>query len=273
MQKSRIETNMDKEIVINKVCSSAPFKWIKLGVADMRASPTIALFYGVLFTVFTYSYWYFLSNTPMLRDISGPLLMMVIIVFGPISALGLYNVSKRLAAGESLSFSSLPTIVKSAFKTNGSCPSIFLSALLIVLAIAWMVLTPLMYAVFHTSTFVSQDQTIFASIVADLIALKNPIFVVIYLLFSTVVAWIAFMISWFSFPMVMDQDVDPFTAASASLKTAMANKVAMLIWIPIVGVMVLASLLTPYFIGLIVVVPILAHATWHAYKDMIGEVH
>jgi uncharacterized membrane protein len=51
----------------------------------------------------------------------------------------------------------------------------------------------------------------------------------------------------------------------------MANKLIMLMWVPMVGILVLIGLMTPYFIGLVVVIPVLAHATWHAYKSMIGK--
>jgi len=71
--------------------------------------------------------------------------------------------------------------------------------------------------------------------------------------------------------MVLDTDCDPFTATMTSLRAAMANKIIMLMWVPLVGILVLIGLITPYFIGLVVVIPVLAHATWHAYKAMIGK--
>jgi len=54
----------------------------------------------------------------------------------------------------------------------------------------------------------------------------------------------------------------------------MANLVIMLIWVPMVGILVLGALMLTadlYFVGLVVVIPVLAHATWHAYKAMIGD--
>ncbi len=83
------------------------------------------------------------------------------------------------------------------------------------------------------------------------------------------------MISWFSFPMVLDRDVDPFTAALSSLSAAMKNKLVMIVWIPIVGAIILAAMALTYnfyFAGLIIVIPVIAHATWHAYKSMIADI-
>jgi hypothetical protein len=56
--------------------------------------------------------------------------------------MNLYDASRRLAAGEK---PSIGTVFSAAFKTNGSCPSFFLSVILVVLAIAWMMFSPLIY--------------------------------------------------------------------------------------------------------------------------------
>ncbi|BBB22243.1 conserved hypothetical protein [Abyssogena phaseoliformis symbiont OG214] len=271
LQTQRMAKGLNKKARIKQVSYGAPFTWLKQGAEDFMKCPTLALFYGALFTSFTYFYWDFLSNSPTLGDLSAPLLAIVVIIFGPISAMAMYDASKRLSAGENLSLGSILMVIKSAFKANGSCPSLFLSVILIVLAIMWMIFTPLIYAVLNTDTFVNQNQTIMEAILADITSFNNPLFLIVYGVFTAAIAWVSFMISWFSFPMVLDQDVDPFTAANTSIRTALANKIVMLIWVPIVGVIVLASLLTPYFIGMVVAVPILAHATWHAYKSMIGE--
>ncbi|BAF61172.1 DUF2189 domain-containing protein [Candidatus Vesicomyidisocius calyptogenae] len=272
LQIPRMTKSINKKVYIKKISYSAPFTWLKKGVEDFTKCPALALFYGTLFTSFTYFYWDFLSHSPTLSDIAAPLLAMVVIIFGPISAMAMYDASKRLSIGEELSFRSILTVIKSAFKANGgSYPSFFLSIILIIIAIMWMVFTPLIYAILNTDTFVNQNQTIIEAILDDIINFNNPLFLVIYGIFTTVTAWISFMISWFSFPMVLDQNIDPFTAAHTSIKTALANKIVMLIWVPIVGIIVLASLLTPYFLGMVVTVPVLAHATWHAYKSLISK--
>lgn len=271
LQIPRMTKSINKKVYTKKISYSAPLTWLKQGVEDFTKCPALALFYGTLFTLFTYFYWNFLSHSPTLSDIAAPLLAMVVIIFGPISAMAMYDASKRLSTGEELSFRSILTVIKSAFKANGSYPSLFLSIILIVIAIMWMVFTPLIYAILNTDTFVNQNQTIIEAILDDIINFNNPLFLVIYGIFTAVTAWISFMISWFSFPMVLDQNIDPFTAANISIRTALANKIVMLIWVPIVGIIILASLLTPYFLGMVVTVPILAHATWHAYKSLINK--
>ena len=76
----------------------------------------------------------------------------------------------------------------------------------------------------------------------------------------------AFAISFLGVPLLLDKDVDALTAMGSSFATAWANKRVTIIW----GAIVVAALLATFataFLALIVVFPLLGHATWHAYKD------
>lgn len=272
-QTARMQENLGKTAELKQVDMSAPFTWLKQGISDFLAMPVLAIFYGVLFTVVSYGAWDYLSTSETLGDVAAPLLAVVILILGPISAMSLYDASRRISNGES---PSIGTVFSAAFKANGSCPSIFLSVILVVLAIAWMMFSPLIYAVFNTGSLniVSENQTVVQAILADITSGANTGFMVTYFIFTAVVGLTSFMISWFSFPMVLDTDCDPFTAVVTSLKAATANLVIMLIWVPMVGILVLGALVLTadlYFVGLVFVIPVLAHATWHAYKSMIGE--
>jgi uncharacterized membrane protein len=78
----------------------------------------------------------------------------------------------------------------------------------------------------------------------------------------------AFAISVVSFPLALDRNVGPLTAMTTSISAVLANPVPMAMW----GLIVVAGLLIgilPVFIGLIVVLPVLGHATWHLYRKLI----
>jgi len=268
-----MKSNLGKTAKLNKVTLGSPFIWLRQGVNDFISVPLLAIFYGVLFTLVSYGAWHYLSNSAVLSDVSAPLLAVIILVLGPISAMSLYDASRQLSLARK---PTIKSVLGAAFKANGSCPSIFLSVILVVLAIAWMMFSPLIYAIFNTGSLqiVSENQTVVQSILADITSGDNKNFVIAYFIFTAAVGLVSFMISWFSFPMVLDQDCDPFTAVVTSLKAAMANKIIMLIWVPMVGILVLGAILLTaelYFVGLVFVIPVLAHATWHAYKSMIGE--
>jgi uncharacterized membrane protein len=82
-----------------------------------------------------------------------------------------------------------------------------------------------------------------------------------------VFAAFSFAVSTFSIPMLLDEDVDAFTAMGTSISLVWSNLPVMIAWGAIVLVLFLVSVATA-FIGLIVVFPVLGHATWHAYKAM-----
>ena len=79
----------------------------------------------------------------------------------------------------------------------------------------------------------------------------------------------AFAISVVSFPLLLDRDVSMWRAIGTSLRAVKANPGVMLVWGAIVaGALALGSL--PALVGLIFVVPVLGHASWHLYRKMIG---
>jgi uncharacterized membrane protein len=75
-------------------------------------------------------------------------------------------------------------------------------------------------------------------------------------------------ISVISFPMLLDRDVGLFTAVATSIHAVVANPVPMAVWgLIVAGGLVLGSL--PALLGLIVVMPVLGHATWHLYRKLV----
>jgi uncharacterized membrane protein len=81
-------------------------------------------------------------------------------------------------------------------------------------------------------------------------------------------ALVAMMISVVSFPLLLDRDVGLDTAVSTSVKAVIANPGPMAVWgLTVAGGLVLGSL--PAFIGLVVVIPVLGHATWHLYRKLV----
>ena len=268
VQTARMQKNSGKKATVNRIGFGSPATWIINAFKDIMVCPKLAIFYGGLFALVVYNLWGFLEQSAALHDVAGPLVAMTILVLGPISAISLYDVSRRISKGEKPTIGS---VLKASIKSNGSCPSIFLSIILMLLAVTWMIFSPLIYTVFTAGTLniVNSDQTIIQNIVTDFTNGTNMGFVIAYSIFTGVLALIAFMISWFSFPMIHDQDVDPLTAITTSLRAASKNALVMIPWIVFVVSLVVLGLLTPYFVGLVVIIPVLAHATWHAYKEMI----
>jgi uncharacterized membrane protein len=78
-------------------------------------------------------------------------------------------------------------------------------------------------------------------------------------------ALILFSITVISIPLLMEREVDFITAMITSVRTVVASPVAMLSWGLVVTLCVILACL-PFFLGLLVILPVLGHATWHLYR-------
>ena len=79
-----------------------------------------------------------------------------------------------------------------------------------------------------------------------------------------VLALVLFSLTVFAMPMLLDTELDFVTAMLASVRGVLASPVTMLGWGIVVTAVTMVSML-PFFLGLVVVVPVLGHATWHLY--------
>jgi uncharacterized membrane protein len=81
-------------------------------------------------------------------------------------------------------------------------------------------------------------------------------------------ALLVLTISVVSFPMLLDRDVGLYTAVATSVRAVLANPVPMAVWgLIVAGGLLFGSL--PLLLGLIIVMPVLGHATWHLYRAVV----
>ena len=98
-----------------------------------------------------------------------------------------------------------------------------------------------------------------------LLAPDNLAFIVTYVAVGGVFAGLIYCVSVISIPMILDQPVDAITAGLTSFRLVLTQTGVMLWWGALItGLVALAML--PGFAGLLVVGPVLGHATWHAYR-------
>jgi uncharacterized membrane protein len=75
-------------------------------------------------------------------------------------------------------------------------------------------------------------------------------------------------ISAVSFPLMLDRHTSAQTAMATSIKATLANPVPMALWGLIVALLLAVGMAT-LFVGLIIVMPVLGHATWHLYRELV----
>lgn len=230
-----------------------PFRWLALGWADFRRCPGIGLFYGACFAVMGWALLAVYRHAPayMLALSAGFLLM------GPFLCLGLYRASQRLEAGQRADFGDSLL----AWDTRTGTLAIF-GFVLLVLEMLWGRATLVIFAVSFDGI---------PDFKGSLRALLDPAnlgFVAAWAAVGAVFAGLIFSISVVALPMILDRPTDAISAGLTSLRLVLTQTGVMLLWGALIGALVLLALL-PWFAGLLVVGPVLGHASWHAYRGAV----
>ena len=78
----------------------------------------------------------------------------------------------------------------------------------------------------------------------------------------------AYLVGVVSFPLLLDRDVDFVTAMVTSVRAVVTSPLPMIGWAAVIVILLIVSAL-PYFLGLLVTLPVLGHATWHLYRQVV----
>ncbi len=243
---------------IRVVGAERPLQWLKMGLHDMKRAWPISLAYGVFFAALGWG----LVNYAWKNTYLSMVLTTGFLLVAPFFALGFYEVSRRLEHRHGLR--GIQRHFSVIFR-NISSTGLFALFLGFILS-AWERISALMVGVFFNGDFVSNG---YFSLGA-LFSTNHLGFLVPYALFGAVIATLVFCMSAVSLPMLIDRRVDMVTAIVTSLVVVKNNALPMLIWAGIIVSLSTIGFLT-WFVGLVVVFPLLGHATWHAYRELVGR--
>jgi uncharacterized membrane protein len=248
-----VSETSSKEII--ELPWAAPLNWLRLGWRDMAAHPGSSVFLGLPF------WWMALILHGVFH--TGPEYAMTMIsgclLVGPFVAMGLNDLSRRRERGIAPDFIGSLTCWKLHLSSMG-----VLVGVLLVLALLWGRVSLVVTALFFNTNIPSDLDVMDAALNAG-----NWEFVATYTVVGGVFAALVFSLLVVSIPMILDHDTDPITAAITSLRVVGKNTAVMLLWAALIAVLVLVSVLLPQAVGLVVAGPVLAHASWHAYRDAV----
>lgn len=240
--------------------AGAAFAWLGAGWRDLTSRPGTSLAYGL--AVFLISLlvigtlvWFELDYI-LFPALSG------FMVMGPLIAIGLYEKSRGLEQGRSVSVGQMLAV-----RPSSGGQVLFTGVLLALLMLAWMRAAVLLYALFFgLLPFPGLND-----IIPVLIGTPEGLgLLIVGSLVGGIFAAFSFAISVFSIPILLDRKSDAFTAMGTSMALTWNNLPVMLVWGAIVVFLFGLSVATG-LLALILVFPLLGHATWHAYRAVVRD--
>lgn len=230
-----------------KLAMSAPFGWLRAGWNDFKNAWKVSLIYGGSLVLLTYLLFWLgwgEGNTLILFS-----LVVGLILMGPLLAFGLYSISRQLQMG-------LKPQLGYCFKEGREHMrnEMLFALVMLVVLLVWARAASMVHVFFPIT-----DETGLLEWL-QFLAVGSAV--------GSIFAAIIFMASAFALPMMLDTQKDAITSALTSVAAVLNNKGAMLVWALLIVFLMLLGTATG-FIALALILPLIGHATWHAYRETI----
>ncbi len=234
----------------------APFRWLAAGWKDMQATRLRASFYGLMFMLMGFAIAaVYETRWQLTMGLTAGFFLV-----GPFLCCGIYCLSRQRDRGEK------PSLTASLFCWKDNLGAVgFFAATLTFLMIVWARVSVVIFALFSTRDFPTMQGMIF-----QIFSMANMPFVIVWFGVGFVFASIAFAISVVSVPLMLDRKADTMIALFTSVRALLANTVPLYLWAALIVAVIGASLVLA-FIPLVLTAPLIGHATWHAYRDLVAE--
>jgi uncharacterized membrane protein len=233
-----------------------PLHWLRLGARDVKRTPGASLGLGLLVALVGL----LLSTATWKATYMAPALLGGFLLVGPFLAITLYGLTRQLEEE-----GGAVDVHRAWQAVHGNAGSIALFGLMLALAyIVWERSAAILFALYyggeplHLQRLLSE--VLFSGRYLGLMAL--------FVFDGALLAATVFALSVVSAPMLVDRPVDVVTAVLTSLRCCVRNPLPLLLWAALIAALTVLGFAT-LMLGLIVVFPLLAHASWHAYRDLV----
>ncbi len=234
-----------------------PWQWLAQGWSDFTRAPEIGLFYG--FGLVSVSW-----ALVLLLAVAGEIHLLLpftggFFIVAPLLVAGLYDTSRRLELGQR------PRLSTTLMAWRAPRQLALMGVILVLIHLAWIRVALLLYPLFFHGRGHSSE-----TFLPELLGTPAGLaLLVVGGLIGLLFALTAFGVTAVSIPMLVDQEVSVIDAVIASIGVVRSNPKAMLLWGLLIVLLTVIGIMT-LLIGLLIVAPVIAHATWHAYRDTIA---
>ena len=240
---------------VRTVSLAEPIQWLRMGADDLQRSLRPSLAVGAVVAL---AGWLLMAATWKMSYLA-PALLAGFLYVAPFSAIAVYGYSRQLEKGSALDSGE----AWNAWRKNASSIALF-GLMLAVALIFWERVAAIIFAAFFRG-----EPLQFSNLFTNLILSGTHVPMLATLaVVGALIAAVVFSLSVVTAPMLMDRPVDVVTAAITSVRCCLRNPLPMLLWAILIAVITWIGLAT-FMVGLVVVLPWLAHATWHAYRGMV----
>ncbi len=229
---------------------------LRMGLRDFWRKPMMGLFFSNVYVIGGWLIYLFLGVTDQIWwaipiTVGFPLL-------GPFLAVGIYEVSRRLEAGQT------------DWRRNDIFGVIWRQRLRQLPSMAWVIIVYFLFWSFFAhmlfALFLGPSAlTNVTSSYAYLLEPEGMMMLVIGTFFGAGFALVLFMLTAVSLPLLLDKELDFVTAMLTSIAVVRRNPAVMLTWGAVIAALTFVGM-APLLFGLFVVLPVLGHATWHIYR-------
>jgi uncharacterized membrane protein len=231
------------------------------GLRDFQAAPLYGMALGAIYCIAGAAI--VLSATTLGMSYLAYPLAAGFALIGPFVAVGFYEISRKREAGQVATL----TDIRKAMTSHGEIG--WMAFVTLFIFIMWMYQVRFLMALFFglNASFTSLTQ--FVAIV--LTTNEGLLFLAVGNIIGAILATVMFSLTVVSFPLLLDREVDCVTAMITSVRAVVRSPGPLLGWAAVIVVLLVVSAL-PLFLGLIVVLPVLGHATWHLYRRIIAPI-
>ena len=241
---------------IRNVPLTRPFIWLSQGWDDLLHHPLASLAYGLLTSAFGALILAYERHPFFIAAVASGFLLV-----GPILTAGLCELSRCRERGETADFqSSLLPLSRNRSALLGVAETLAL------MAVIWFALSAAIYLGLVGSVAPSLESTVGGDVLRQLSSGQLTAYIGVGALLASAV----FALSVVTVPMIVDRHVDARTAMHMSLRVTARDLPAMLVWAALIVTLVLFGFATE-LIGMVFVFPLLAHATWRAYRELVQQ--